>query len=226
MSRFVALAVAVLIGAPLAAQAPAHQGMPGMQDADQKMEGSGKLPSGWEARLDEPDAKLTSVKAAAEHGGLHVTSGPAGIYFKPAQTASGPFDARAQFTQVKPSSHPEGYGIIVGGSDLTGAKQKYTYFLIRQDGRFLIKRRDGDQTKNVMNWTENAAIKKADKSGKIVNVLEIDCGQADIRFLVNGAEVASLAIAQIDTKGIIGLRVNHNLDVQIEGFSVRSSSSH
>jgi hypothetical protein len=38
--------------------------------------------------------------------------------------------------------------------------------------------------------------------------------------MVNGKEVYSTDAANVDTKGIIGLRVNHNLDVHIAGFAV------
>ena len=48
------------------------------------------------------------------------------------------------FTQMEPAAHPEAYGVFIGGSDLQAANQKYTYFVIRQDGKFLIKRRAGN----------------------------------------------------------------------------------
>ena len=190
-------------------------------DPDKNVAGAGTLPSGWQARLDNPGANLSSLKFVAAGGGFHATTGPAAIFFKPATVEHGPFQASATFTQTKPAAHPEAYGIIIGGADLSGPAQKYTYFLVRQDGKFLIKRRDGDQTKNVKEWTENAAIKKADDTGKTTNTLTVDAGKTDVRFLVNDAEVASLPASGIDTQGIVGLRVNHNLDVEIIGFSVK-----
>src|SRR6266851_4294789 len=50
----------------------------------------------------------------------------------------------ATFTQTKAPRHPEGYGLLFGGRDLAGAAQRYTYFLVRGDGTFLVKRRNGD----------------------------------------------------------------------------------
>jgi hypothetical protein len=44
-----------------------------------------------------------------------------------------------------------------------------------------------------------------------------------VRFLVNGTEVQTLSRAQLggaSTDGLVGLRVNHNLDLMIEGFGV------
>ncbi len=40
-------------------------------------------------------------------------------------------------------------------------------------------------------------------------------------FLVNGVEVAKLPrVAQLNTDGVVGLRINHNLDVHVSGFGV------
>lgn len=190
-------------------------------DPDKTVQG-GKLPAGWQARLDNAGA----VKFEPMGGGFHVASGPAGIYYKPEQKVSGTYETHVTFTQLEPAAHPEAYGLFVGGSDLQGDNQKYTYFLIRQDGKFLVKKRDGAATPNVMSWTENAAIKKADASGKMTNALSVEVGADKVRFLVNGTEVASQPKSQIDTNGVAGLRINHNLNVQIEGFGVKSATSH
>lgn len=199
----------------------------GMQaDPDKNVQGGGTLPAGWQARLDRADAKMEAVKFVTMGMGVHATTGPAAIFYEATMTAGGAFDALATFTQTKPSEHPEAYGLFIGGTDLSGPSQKYTYFLIRQDGKFLIKRRIGADTKNVMDWTDHGAIKKADASGKMTNALAIAAAKDTVRFLVNGTEVASLPVAQLDVSGIVGLRVNHNLDVNIDGFALKTAPSH
>jgi hypothetical protein len=40
-------------------------------------------------------------------------------------------------------------------------------------------------------------------------------------FRVNGKEVYSADPRLIDTKGIAGLRVNHNLDLHVQSFDVK-----
>ncbi len=189
-------------------------------------QGGGKLPTGWQARLDQPTAKIESLSFEQMGSGFHVKTGPAAIFYKDTQKMNGAYETHATFTQLEPAAHPEAYGLIIGGADLQAEGQKYTYFLIRQDGKFLVKRRAGAQTPGVMTWTENAAVKKADASGKMANMLAIEVGKDKVRFLVNGTEVASQPAADLDTNGIAGLRVNHNLNVQIDNFGVKSSTSH
>jgi len=217
MKRLIpALAIAALAAMPLVAQQHEHQA-----DPDKKVAGGGTLPSGWKARVDG-NASLNGVKMMPMGGGVHFMTGPAGIYYKPADKGTGAYEARATFTQMEPAAHPEAYGLIVGGADLEGAAQKYTYFLIRQDGKYLIKRRAGDQTPTIADWTDSAAIKKADSSGKMSNTLAVDVGKDKVRFLVNGTEVAAADTAKVDAAGIAGLRINHNLNVHVEGFTVKS----
>ncbi len=215
MKKVLLATACAALGVTLAAAQMQHQ-----HDPD-NMQGGGSLPAGWSARLDNGSTTPTGVKITAAGGSLHFQSGPAGIYYKSADKASGAYTVTATFSLVEPSAHPEAFGLFIGGSDLSGADQKYTYFLVRQDGKALVKRRAGTATPTVMNWTENAAIKKAD-AGKATNTLTIEVGKDKVRFLANGTEVASAAPDQVDTNGIAGVRVNHNLNVQVEGFSVKS----
>jgi len=214
--RRVALAVAVLAsltGMRLIAQ---HK-----SDPDKAVAG-GALPAGWKGRLDS-GGPVVGVKLMVMGAALHVVTGPAGIYFRTADApATGAYEAHATFTQLAPAAHPEAYGLIIGGADLEGAAQKYTYFIIRQDGMFMVKRRLGNDTPTIMNWTENAAIKKADAAGKMTNGLAIDVGKSKVRFLINGVEVGAADPSKIDAAGVVGIRVNHNLSVMVDGFGVKS----
>ena len=186
-----------------------------------KMQAGGALPAGWSARLDNGSTKADGVKITPSAGGMHFQSGPAGIYYNAMDKKTGAYTVTASFTQVEPSAHPEAYGLFIGGAGLDGADQKYTYFVVRQDGKFLIKKRAGAATPTVTPWTENAAVKKADASGKMTNTLSITVGKDKATFLVNGTEVSSAPIDQVDASGIAGIRVNHNLNVEVEGFSVK-----
>jgi hypothetical protein len=217
MKRLLILVAAALVTVPLIAQNPA--------DPDKAVQGGGKLPPEWKARLDGSYAKLDSVKWENTGTGFHVMTGPAGIYYPP-RALSGAYEVRATFTEMVGNDHAEAYGLFIGGADLQGDGQKYTYFLLNQENQFLIKRRAGNQTPTVVDWTPHAAIKKTDASKKMTNTLSIEVGKDKVRFLVNGTEVSSQPAAKVDTNGIAGLRVNHNLNVQVEGFAVKSATSH
>ena len=212
-SSLSAAALLAALSLPLAAQEHAP-------DPDQAQQG-GTVPAGWTVRADKGDASGAKIQTMGK--GLHVTTGPAIILYRANTDGSGPFHTLATFTQTKPSKHPEGYGLFVGGKGLDGAAQQYVYFLVRQDGSYLIKRRDGEQTSDVSKgWVQSAAVKKPDAKGSATNLLEVDNKRDPTRvaFLVNGQEVYSTPAAGMALDGIVGLRVNHNLDVHVDGFDV------
>src|SRR5918995_5673830 len=100
----------------------------------------GKLPAGWQTRLDDGSTQPTGIQFMTMGTGVHVMSGPAAIFYKPEMTKSGTYQAQATFQLMEPAAHAEAYGLFIGGSDLAAATQKYTYFLVRQGGMFLVER--------------------------------------------------------------------------------------
>jgi hypothetical protein len=206
------VAAALLVSVPVRAQ--------DHNDPDKTVTGGGTLPAGWSARTDRGQP-LTDVNFRPMGAGLHVTLGPAVILYREADAARRSYEVGATFTQTKAPQHPESYGLFIGGADLQGDGQHYTYFLIRGDGSFLVKRRAGAGTSTVTGWTASAAVKAQDAAGKATNALAIVVGPEQVSFRVNGTEVYAAARSDVDADGIAGLRVNHNLDVHIDGFGVK-----
>ncbi len=140
-----------------------------------------QTPAGWKVHLDEstnaqdPDDK-SGVKFMAMGKGLSRVRGPAGTYWNPSNTATGNYTLKGTFTLVKPSNHTNYYGLVFGGNALDGPSQTYTYFVVAQNGRFLIKQRNGAKTTDIQAATANAAIKTPDSAGKSVNALEVRVG--------------------------------------------------
>jgi hypothetical protein len=219
-SGFAAGLVLALLHAPWAAAQSPDQSQ--KDHSDHAVQGGGALPAGWSARPDgNGDPK--SVKFVTMEPGYHLTLGPATILYRKNDRANGPFHTLATFHQMKKLEHAEGYGLFMGGQALDGKDQKYTYFLVRDDGTYLIKRRDGDKTSEVTKgWTAHPAVKKGNAEGKTTNLLEIDAKQnpSKIDFKVNGQTVHTADAATTNVKGIVGLRANHNLDLHVEGFDL------
>ena len=211
------LTTAALVAAfslPLAAQEHAN-------DPDHAAQGGGAVPAGWTVRADKGDASGAKIQTMGN--GLHLTTGPAVILYRADTDGKGPFHTLATFTQTKPSQHAEGYGLFVGGRNLGGAAQQYLYFLVRQDGRYLIKRREGEKTSDVSKgWAPSDAVKQPDAKGTATNLLEVDNKRdpSRVAFLVNGKEVYATDAAGMALDGIVGIRQNHNLDVHISDFKI------
>src|SRR5579862_778712 len=184
-------------------------------------------PQGWKVRVDrsasasDPDA-AGDVKFVTMGSGFHATNPKAAVYWNPANTAMGNYTVKGTFTLMKPSGHTNYYGLVFAGSALDGAQQSYLYFVIAQNGTWLIKRRDGDATSNIAPKTPNDAVKQPDASGKSTNALEVRVGADKIDFVVNGVvvhtEPKTGAVAKTD--GIYGIRVNHLLEIQVDGLTV------
>ena len=188
-----------------AASATAH-------DADVAAQGTG-VPAGYSVVTDDSTAKLTSIRYVATGGKWDVTTGPAHIIYALKDTASGAYTAGATIAQLEAPRHPEAYGVFVGGRDLDKASRTYTYFVVRGSGEFLVKTRDGAKTNDVVPWSANSAVPKADSTGKATYRLAIRVAADSVRFLVNDKKVAAVKAGSVPTAGVAGLRINHNLHV-------------
>lgn len=135
-------------------------------------------PEGWSVRIDksqsaqDPD-DTPNLKFVTMGKGFHVTGGPAGTFWNPANSVSGTYTARATFTLTKPSPHVNYYGLAFGGGELAGAGQNYIYFLVAQDGTSIVRHRAGDAVHDVKTKTPHDAIRKPDAGGRSTNALEV-----------------------------------------------------
>lgn len=199
--------VALLVAAPVAAQAPA----------------------GWQMRVDhstnpsDPD-DVPDVTVRSIAGGFEVSTGPAVTLWNPANTASGQYTLEGTFTLLRPSGHVNYYGLIFGGSGLEGDQESYIYFLVAQNGSFIIRHRAGNETvHDIVGRTMNPAVMAADANGQSVNRLQVRVGASETQFVVNGTVVhtAPKTGMAARTDGLYGVRVNHVMPgVRVEGLRV------
>jgi hypothetical protein len=172
--------------------------------------------AGWQLRPDQGHDDLTGFAFMQRAPGWRLTTGRfSGIVFHPERTGLGTYEATTTFDQLPtPSPRLEGYGIFVGGTDLIGATQQYTYFLIRHDGRYLIKVRRGSGTTTVADWTPSDAIRRpAAPSSPAENTLAIRIAADSVTFVINGTPVKRIASEGLPLTGVAGIRANHALDL-------------
>jgi hypothetical protein len=225
-----ALAAALMI--------PVANAAPQAQEADRKVAGGGITVPGWQGVIDEASAKqgmtIKDSKFDAMGNDLHLTIGPAAIYWNPKNTASGDYTVTATFKDLKPGSagHPHPAGLFIGGTALDG-KKTLLYCTAYSSGEFLVR---GFSDGTVFTLTTrpngrggsipNAAVSKPGADGTSVNTVawQVKGGRAEC--LINGTSVAGYNKDEIvgagklsSLDGIYGIRVSHNMDVMVSGLA-------
>ena len=207
-----------------------------------------QAPEGWKVRIDrstnanDPDG-AGEIQFTTIPGGFHAVNPAAAIFYNPANTASGTYTLKGTFKLMEPSPHENTYGLILGGSSLETTEQNYLYFLVSQEGNWLIKRREGDQmpdpnaaptgrgrgrggpraiTQDVVEKQMHEAVQQPGADGTSVNTLEVRVMADTVDFVINGTVVHSGPKSTMagTTDGIYGIRVNHQLNVQITDFGI------
>lgn len=164
---------------------------------------------------DRPDLKVVNMGT-----GVRVTGGPAGVFWSDKDVTAGNYTIRATFNLQQPSNHTNFYGITFGGADLDNAKQTYTYFVVAQNGQFQLRHLAPGAEPTTVQRGAHASIAQPDASGKSTNRLEVRVAGDTITYVVNGQTVHTMPKGTLKTDGLAGVRVNHMLDLQVEGFAV------
>ena len=173
----------------------------------------------YQVRLDSESSDMAEFRLVEDDDGIRVRTGPAGIAYRPENViASGGMHVQATFLQYDaPVGYREAYGLFVGGLDLDGPDLEYTYLLIRPTGEYLVKRRVGETTETLADWTPHPAVQGVRSEGdQPRNTLAIDVFEGVTHFVVNGDVVHTEATGRARPHGIAGVRVNHRLDVRVD----------
>ena len=189
-----------------------------------------EVPANWEVRLDDPDQDV-NISSNEEQAdiyfvnmvpGWHITTGPAAIFWHPASTAKGSYRAETVIHLFDPQGRNEAFGIFFGGKNLKAEDQSYSYFLLRNSGEYLIKNRSGSETSIVQNWSLAPSMNTYSDSteSSVRNQLAVEVTGDSATFFVNDEEVATIPTSQLNIDGIVGLRVNHRLNVHVEDLAV------
>ena len=188
------------------------------QDADRTVEGGGQLAPGWMARTDRGQ-NFDNIKFEESGTGWNITVGPGVALYRESDVAMGEYTLSVTIEQLSSKGHGHGTGLIFGGRDLQAEGQAYSYFLVRGDGSYIIKTRTGATTAEIVGWSKNSAINESELA-HMKNDVSVRVAGADVIFMVNGTEVHRVPKADMYTDGIVGIRLNHNLDMHIDNFKI------
>ena len=214
------LAIAIAVPAALIAQ-----------EADRKVAGGGITVKGWQGKIDAGAAKkgltINDSKFAGDGKTLNLTVGPAASYWNPANTVSGDYTVKATFAEPKISAdHPHPYGIFIGGSKLDTDEQNLLYCVAYSDGTFLVRGFSGGKVFNPAKRGPHAAVKKAGADGSVTQDIAWTVKGDRAECSINGQMVAGFNKADIvgpgkleSTDGVYGLRVSHNVNVNVTGLT-------
>ena len=203
------------------------------QDADRKVAGGGVTVSGWKGKEDAGNRQGLTVndsKFAPEGKGFRLTTGPAALYWNPANSAKGDYSVKATFTEPKQSyNHPHPFGVFIGGADLDSATPTALYCAAYRNGTYIVRMFSGGKRVDVVGKpTPNDAVKKAaGAEEQVVQEVGWNVRGDKVECVVNGTAVWSGTKADVtgagklaSTDGIAGIRVSHNSDAVVTNFAV------
>jgi hypothetical protein len=206
------------------------------QDASRAVAGGGISVPGWQGKIDAQEAsrgaKLENAKLAREGNGLHVTTGPAVVYWNPANTASGNYTVKATFNEAKYmelNDHPHPYGIVIGGNDMGTDNQSYLYCAAYGNGTFIVRGFGPAPFQlNGRRGEANDAVKKAaGKGSPVTQEIAVSVKGDKVECAVNGTVVgsydksAAVGAGKLkSTDGVYGVRFGHNTEAIVTGLTM------
>ena len=91
---------------------------------------------------------------------------------------------------LEPSGHTHYYGLVYGGGDLAESSQNDLYFLVGQNGSYILMHRANDVVvHDIMGRTMHDAVAMPDDNGQSTNHPEVRVGADEIEYVINGTVV-------------------------------------
>lgn len=203
-------------------------------ESTRQVASGGITAAGWNGRIDAKEAedgmKLENAKLEQRGDSLFVTTGPAVVYWNPANTATGNYTISATFTEPQyqnVNDHPHPYGLFIGGSEMGTEQQSYLYCSAYGDGRFIVRGFGPESFQMNGRGTANPAINKAaGKNQPVTQRIAMSVKGDSVSCAINGTTVASYPKSALvadgklkSTDGIYGIRFAHNTDGVVTGLA-------
>lgn len=202
-------------------------------DSVKSVAGGGVSVPGWTGKVDPNEAKngqkLENAKLA---NALHVTTGPATVYWNPANKATGNYTVKATFTEPKYMSlmnHPHPYGVVIAGNDMGTDQQSYLYCAAYGNGSFIVRgfgpepfRMNGGRGE-----MSDAVHKAAGPLQPVSQDIAVSVRGDKVDCSINGTVVGSYDKSALlgagklkSTDGVYGIRFAHNTEGTVTGLTV------
>jgi hypothetical protein len=216
--------------------------MGGMQmnpaDAARKVPNGGITASGWKGKVDAGEAKngstINDSKFEGSNGTFTIASGPATIYWNPADAQTGDYTVSATFTEpayMSAMSHPHPYGVFIGGNDLESDTPTLLYCTPYGNGNFIVRAFPtsfAPPGPSGRRPTPNDAVHKATGKGEAVTQeVSMSVKGSQVTCSINGTTVATFTKDDLvgegklkSVEGTPGIRVAHNVDVKVTNYKV------
>lgn len=206
------------------------------QDVPRPVAGGGVFVLEWKGQIDAQEerqgAKLSDSKLIKEGDALHVTTGPAVIYWNPANVARGDYTVRATFREpryMNLNNHPHPYGIVIAGNDFGTDQQSLLYCATYGNGNVIVRGFGPLPFQlNGRGGERNAAVHKPAGPGQPVEQeIAVSVKGYKISCAVNGTVIGSYDKAAAvtagklkSTDGVYGIRFAHNTEGLVTGLTL------
>ena len=205
------------------------------QETARAVAGGGISVSGWSGKIDANEEKqgqvLNNAKLSGDGGNLSVTTGPAVVYWNPANKASGDYSVKATFREAKYmnlNDHPHPYGIVIGLNDAGTDNQTYLYCTAYGNGKFIVRGFGPAPFQLNGRGEANDAVHKAAGTGQPVSQeIAVSVKGGDVTCAINGTVVGTYKKADVvgagklkSTDGVYGIRFGHNTEATVSGLTM------
>ncbi len=206
------------------------------QDASRSVTDGGIAIPGWMGKIDAREAQggatLADSKLAMDGDALHVTTGPAVVYWHGDNKASGSYTVSATFHEpeyMNLNNHPHPYGLFIAGNDMGTDQQSYLYCAAYGNGGFIVRGfgPEAFQMNGRRAEMHDAVNKAAGQGQPVTQEIAMSVSADAVSCSINGTVVASYPRSDLvtagklkSTDGIYGIRFGHNTEAHVMGLKV------
>ena len=228
--RLASVTAMAFAGALTMVHLSAQAGM-NMQDVAHKVANGGIRGAGWQGRPDAGTGAVNDSSLDVKGSDIEIHTGPAMLYWNPANKGTGDFTVSATFTEPKYMSsndHPHPYGVFIGGANLDKDNASALYCAAYGRGTFIVRGFGPASFQvNGRGAPSDAIHKAAGKGESVEQTIAMSVKGDSVTCSINGTVVGTYPKGDVTgagkltaTDGVVGIRVAHNVDVNVKDFKV------